>query len=48
MTNKELFKKVKNLNLPIGDYALFGSAPMGIRGLRECHDIDIIVTVLYT
>jgi hypothetical protein len=44
MGNKELFQKVKELNLPIGEYALFGSAPMGVRGLRECHDIDIIVT----
>lgn len=44
MTNKELFQKVKNLNLPIGEYALFGSTPMGIRGLRDCYDVDIIVT----
>ena len=44
MGNEELFQKVKELNLPIGEYALFGSAPMGVRGLRECHDIDIIVT----
>lgn len=44
MVNNELFKKVKDLNLPIGEYALFGSAPMGIRGLRECNDVDIIVT----
>ena len=42
--NKEFFLKVKKLNLPIGEYALFGSAPMGVRGLRECRDIDIIVT----
>ena len=32
------------MKLPIGKYALFGSAPLGIRGLRGCHDIDIIVT----
>lgn len=44
MGNKELFAIVKGLNLPKGKYALFGSAPLGIRGLRECHDIDIIVT----
>lgn len=43
MTNKELFQEVKDLNLPIGKYALFGSAPLGIRDLKECHDIDIIV-----
>lgn len=44
MTNKKLFQKVKDLNLPVGKYALFGSAPMGVRGLRDCHDIDVIVT----
>jgi hypothetical protein len=44
MNNKELFKKAKDLQLPIGQYALFGSAPLGIRNLRDCHDIDIIVT----
>lgn len=44
MSNQNLFQKVKDLNLPFGKYALFGSAPMGIRGLKDCHDIDIIVT----
>ena len=44
MDNKELFQKVKDLNLPLGEYAIFGSGPMGIRGIREMNDIDIIVT----
>lgn len=44
MSNKELFKKAKELNLPVGRYALFGSAPIGVRRLRECKDIDILVT----
>jgi hypothetical protein len=44
MSNKGLFQRVKELKLPIGKYALFGSAPLGIRKLRDCHDIDIIVT----
>ncbi|MDD4897684.1 MAG: hypothetical protein WCZ99_03160 [Candidatus Paceibacterota bacterium] len=39
----ELFEKVKKLKLPIGKYALFGSAQLGIRGLKDCHDIDIII-----
>jgi hypothetical protein len=42
--NKELFQRVKELNLPIGEYAIFGSGPMGIRNLREMHDIDLIVS----
>lgn len=44
MKNKNLFEEVKKINLPLGEFALFGSAPLGIRGLKECHDIDIIVT----
>jgi len=44
MPNKELFARVKELNLPIGKYALFGSAPLGIRNLKDCHDVDIIAT----
>ena len=44
MNNNDLFKKVKDLKLPTGKYALFGSAPLGIRGLRDCRDIDIVVT----
>jgi hypothetical protein len=44
MSNKDLFQIVKELKLPVGKYALFGSAPLGIRELKDCHDIDIIVT----
>ncbi len=42
--NQELFRNLKSLNLPIDEYAIFGSGPIGIRNLREMHDIDIIVT----
>lgn len=45
MENKELFKKVRKLDLPIGKYVLFGSAPMCIRGLRECNDVDILASL---
>lgn len=45
MENRNLFQKVKELKLPQGKYALFGSAPMCIRGLKDCsHDLDLIVT----
>ncbi|MFA5368526.1 MAG: hypothetical protein WC303_00775 [Candidatus Paceibacterota bacterium] len=44
MNNQKLFQIVKDLNLPLGEYAIFGSGPMGIRGIREMHDVDIIVT----
>jgi len=36
-------KELKKLNLPKGKYALFGSCPLGIRGIRKCRDIDVIV-----
>jgi len=42
--NQELLKRVKDLGLPLGEYAVFGSGPMGARGLREMHDIDLIVS----
>lgn len=42
--NQKLFQRVKELNLPIGEYAIFGSGPMGIRDLREMHDMDLIVS----
>lgn len=44
MANNDLFQKVRKLELPVGEYALFGSAPIGVRGLKECSDIDIIAT----
>ena len=43
MSNAELFQKVRAMELPVGKYALFGSAPMGIRNLKDCRDADIIV-----
>lgn len=37
--------EVRSLNLETGSYALFGSAPIGVRSMkRVCSDIDIIVT----
>jgi len=32
-----------SLNLPAGKFAIFGSGPMAIRGIRESNDLDIIV-----
>jgi len=36
-------KELKKLNLPKGKYAIFGSGPIAIRGLRDTHDLDVIV-----
>ena len=35
--------EVKRLNLPKDKFAIFGSGPIAIRGLREARDIDLIV-----
>ena len=35
--------KLNKLNLPNSQYAIFGSGPMAIRGIRESNDFDIIV-----
>lgn len=43
ITGKELLKKLKSLNLPSEDYAIFGSGPMYPRGIKELgHDIDLV------
>ena len=40
----EYCKKVKQMNLPFGKYAILGSGPLAIRGIRDSKDIDLIVT----
>ena len=42
--SKKLFEKLRRLKLPRGEYAIFGSAPLCVRGLREVGDLDVIVT----
>lgn len=42
--NRARFDVFRGLSLPLGEYAITGSGPMGIRDLREIHDIDAIVT----
>ena len=38
-----LFQYVRDLHLPVGDYAIFGSGPMIIRGwINGANDLDII------
>jgi hypothetical protein len=39
----ELFEKLRVLGLPAGDYAVFGSGPLAVRGLiHEVRDIDAV------
>jgi len=38
-----LFDRVKSLNLPVGDFAIFGSGPLIVRGvIPASNDLDII------
>ena len=40
----ELFAELRSLDLPADHYAVFGSGPLGIRGLHVINDVDVIVT----
>ncbi|MFH1047952.1 MAG: hypothetical protein V1738_06660 [Patescibacteria group bacterium] len=45
MTNdrfKELLDQLKTIGLSPNDFAIFGSGPMCVRGLRDAKDLDII------
>lgn len=39
-----IFEKVKTLNLPVGQFVVFGSGPLTAHGIRESRDIDLLVT----
>lgn len=39
----QYLEELKKLNLPKGKYAIFGSGPLVIRGMRDAHDLDVIV-----
>jgi nucleoside phosphorylase len=38
-----LLDELRALALPAEKFAVFGSGPMGVRGLRDMHDVDVIV-----
>lgn len=44
MTGNDIVKAVKKLNLPGGEYIVFGSCPMAIAGIRESSDVDMMVS----
>ena len=39
----KLLNELRSLNLPSSDFAVFGSGPLAIRGIRDVNDVDIIV-----
>lgn len=42
--NKQKFAALKKYHLPVGKYAIGGSGALGIRGIREINDIDILIS----
>ncbi len=41
--NDAKFQLVRDLKLPLGQYAITSSGPLGVREIREIGDIDLIV-----
>jgi hypothetical protein len=41
--NDAKFQLVRDLNLPLGRYAITSSGPLGVREIREIGDVDLIV-----
>ncbi len=40
----DIISRVKLLNLPIGEYCVFGSGVLEIHGIRKARDVDVLVT----
>ena len=43
MKFKKYLEELRKLNLPENQYAVFGSGPMAVRGIRDSGDLDIVV-----
>jgi len=37
-------EEVRKMNIPSGKYAILGSGPLAVRGIRDTKDVDLIVT----
>lgn len=44
MPEMDIFAEVKRLNLPLGQYVVFGSGPLMAHGIRDTTDVDLFVT----
>src|SRR4051812_37240321 len=44
MNKDEILEKVKDLDLPPGEYVMFGSCPLAAAGIRKAGDIDMLVS----
>ena len=43
MKFNNFLEELEKLNLPKKEYAIFGSGPLAVRGLRDSSDLDVIV-----
>ena len=41
--NMNIFERVKKLNFPLGEYVVIGASILEAIGIRNTHDVDIIV-----
>lgn len=44
MHKQDIISRTKALNLPVGNYCVFGSGVLEVHGIRKANDVDIIVT----
>ena len=44
MSVNDLLAELRQLNLPEGEYVVFGSGPMEIHGIRKAGDLDLLIT----
>jgi hypothetical protein len=44
MNDMKLIALIKTIDLPVGQYALFGGACLAIRNIRNLNDLDIFIT----
>ena len=40
----DIFAEVKRLNLPVGQFVVFGGGPLAAHGIRETADVDLFTT----
>ncbi len=44
MDKQEVIRQVHSLNLPHGEYVVYGSGPLAALGIRSVNDIDMLVS----
>jgi len=42
--NRNLFAEFRELNLPLGEYAIVSGGPLAVRGLKKTGDVDVLVS----